>query len=80
MLNIPLLVSKANQALNKLLMQPAISAIFCHVFVEPTPSLALGNFQYPSNLAKSFYSISSCKGVSNQIIPQFCSFVNKNHF
>ena len=70
----------AVNTLNKLLMQHAISAIFCHVFVEPTPSLALGNFQVPSNLAKSFYSISSSRGVSNQIIPQFCLIVNKNRF
>jgi len=34
-------------------MQPAISAIFCHVFVEPTPYLVRGNFQYSSNPAKS---------------------------
>jgi hypothetical protein len=77
---IPFLVSKANQALNKLLMQRTISAFFCHVFVEPTPSLALGKVQVPSNPAKSFTSICSIKGLSTQLMPQFCSFVNNNHF
>jgi hypothetical protein len=42
----------ARITLNKLLMQRAISAIFCHFFVEPTPSLARGKFQYSSNPAK----------------------------
>jgi hypothetical protein len=70
----------ALNTLNKLLMQPAVSAFFCHVFVEPTPSLALGKNQVPSNHFKNFLSISDIKGLSNQIITQFCSFVNKNHF
>jgi len=43
----------AVNTLNKLLMQPAISAFLCHVFVEPTPYLARGKFQVPSNPAKS---------------------------